>query len=165
MDFAARVNRNTVFSPTGLDPGRSIPSSYMINQRDHLTSSPEGEIELFWEGEIENYGRTEPFGRLIIRPYNSYNERLINERVTGSQAFADELLNTDDYYACFATKYLNFLTGYDLPLDTWPQDDESKLQIHQDIEEWSNTLKTNKDMKNLLINIINSNYFMDLTYD
>ena len=97
-----------------------------------------------------------------MRPYHSFNDSnsLINLRVNGLQEFADELLNTDDYYACFTTKYLNFMTGYDIPLDSW-KDIEEESQIHRDIRRWSDELKSNGDMKQLLLNIINSNYFME----
>jgi len=169
MDFAARANRNTVFHPSVyvLDDDENQPQ-YMINQREQLNTPPQDEEMGFWSGIINDYGKTSPKGKLVMRNYHDTSDdqaSIINLNVNGVQDFADKLLTTDDFYACVTSRYLKFLTGYEIDINDWPTTDQ-QTQVHRDFKRFSEELKTSTSedqysVKKLIEKIINSPYFMD----
>ena len=96
--------------------------------------------------------------------------QVIERNFNGVQGFADALLETDDFYACLASRYFKFLTGYDVDLNNHkdPSNPEESLDKYDEVERLATVLKglqnnenEGADLKNILIQIINSDYFMD----
>jgi hypothetical protein len=67
-------------------------------------------------------------------------------------------------YMCSAKRYLNFLTGIDLPLYDFKDPDAigynpKEFEVYQELKTWAEWLKVNQDAKGLIKQIIDSRFY------
>ena len=113
-------------------------------------------LDNFWEDSLPYYPHTKANGYFVMRDF--YTNELINRKVLGLSGYAQEILNSYDFYGCMTKRYLKYFTGIDVPILYRPNNELSNIEkFHREL---TRKLKENKiTMMDLINNIIQSQYF------
>jgi hypothetical protein len=157
MDTGAGAIRNLFSLPTS-DGNGTKPTRFFMKKSPTQPGAPYPEIE------PDPDFSDRPAQGLI--QYRSYDGSMVEIPVDGIQAFGQALANTQDFYACGAKRYFEWLTGVPVnlgdisdPLYPVALTNSQKLYRNRVIE-LGKQLKQNQSVKELLRSIISSETFV-----
>lgn len=138
----------------------------------HLTSyRPEIPSVAGWPAEpVANFHRQTPSGRLF---YRSMTGALVDRQVASISDLGKAMTETEDYYACAAKRYFQFMTGIVVPLydRSNPQNAEVNRQLsvqaiedRKFVEALGQELKRTQSLKTLVKSILASKYYQNVNY-
>jgi hypothetical protein len=109
-----------------------------------------------------SYYRRPPHGRIL---YRSYDGTLVNSNVQNLQELGARIADSNDFYACAAKRYYQFLTGIEVRLDDLgninTQQPTPGEKHHRDqVINLGQQLKTHQSLRTLIRNIIQSPTFL-----
>ena len=125
-----------------------------------------------WASEVvPNFHRQAPHGKIYFRTF-SHGE-LINKAVGNISELGSALTQIDDFYQCAAKKYFEFFTGIQVPL--YDRGDPTYTEINKAlsaesiadrkfIEGLALNLRQSQSIKNLIKEIIASDYYRSSTF-
>lgn len=102
-----------------------------------------------------------PNGRLYFR---SYNGTLVDRSVTGIADLGTKISETDDYYACVASKYFYFFTGIKVNLQdsgdsSLPPLSSADIAYRNSVIQMGQSLKSHQNLQTLIRDILSSSHY------
>jgi hypothetical protein len=103
-----------------------------------------------------DYHQRPPNGKLVFR---SYSGKLIDQEVAGVSGLGQALADTDDLYACAASRYFEFFTGLQIPLydpgsPTAPRLTTQELEYQKRVITLGQNLKKSQSLRSLIQEIM-----------
>lgn len=143
MDPMAGAIRNIVLWNMGND------GTYIAKYRGNLLPTADER-----PARDPDFHKRPPTGKLMFR---SISGNLVDVPVNGLDELGAAITNTPDFYACAASRYLNYLSGVNIPLvDPNGAKDSSEMVY---LKSLSNEFKSHQNIKKLLKAIFESTYF------
>lgn len=164
MDQAAITTRNLTLGQTSTFIGSHNRISALIG-RFNVTAGKEANQDFWPSKDVASFKHQAPEGKLYIR---SINGDLIDRTVQNLNELGIAMSETDDYYACAASRYLEKLTGITVNLfDPADNDNATALSsLNEHDREFRNfvmalgqELRMGGSLKQMVKRIIQSDYY------
>jgi hypothetical protein len=116
------------------------------------------ESDLFGIDSDHTFFRRPPKGKILTRDYAG---RLINQDVMGVDELGQKISEIDDFYACAASRYFNFFTGFEASLPDVPNASTQQVAARQFVLNLGQQLKQNQNLRSMIQSIIESHFFKE----
>jgi len=116
------------------------------------------EADIFSVDYDNQFFKRVPNGKVF---YRDINNQLIDQNVQGVEAFGQTLAQIDDLYVCAAKRYFRYMTGYDASMLEVPNSSEAEVAARDFVVEIGKRLKSHQSLRDLIAEIIQSDYFKD----